>query len=126
MTAIACGVTRSTCPYCGVGCGVLIEPDGIGGISVRGDPEHPANRGNLCSKGSALAETVGTAHRLLTPVVNGESVGWDTALDGVADQFRQVIEEHGPDSVAFYVAGQMLTEDYYVAGNPQDDLLIAG
>ena len=115
MTAIACGETRSTCPYCGVGCGVLIEPDGIGGITVRGDPDHPANRGNLCSKGSALAETVGTDHRLLTPMVNGESVDWDVALDGVANQFRQVIEEHGPDSVAFYVAGQMLTEDYYVA-----------
>ena len=115
MTTMASGETRTTCPYCGVGCGVLIQPDGVGGITVRGDPDHPANRGNLCSKGSALAETVGIAHRLLTPVVNGESVDWDTALDGVANRFRQVIEEHGPDSVAFYVAGQLLTEDYYVA-----------
>lgn len=109
------GVTRTTCPYCGVGCGVLVEPDGIGGISVKGDPDHPANRGKLCSKGSALAETVGTAHRLLTPQWQGESVDWDTALNGVADEFGKVIAGYGPDAVAFYVAGQLLSEDYYVA-----------
>ena len=107
--------TRTTCPYCGVGCGVLIEADGVGGISVKGDPDHPANLGKLCSKGSALAETVGTDHRLLTPLVNGENVDWDFALNTVAGRFRDVIAEHGPDAVAFYVSGQLLTEDYYVA-----------
>ncbi|MGQ7845599.1 molybdopterin-dependent oxidoreductase [Granulosicoccus sp. 3-233] len=115
MAAIVSGETRSTCPYCGVGCGVLIKPDGVGGITLRGDPEHPANRGRLCSKGSALAETVGTSHRLLEPRWSGENVDWDTALDGVAKRFQEVIAEHGPDAVAFYVAGQLLTEDYYVA-----------
>ncbi|MEM6620156.1 MAG: hypothetical protein AAF631_12765, partial [Pseudomonadota bacterium] len=50
---------RSTCPYCGVGCGVLLTPTGAGGLLVRGDPEHPANHGRLCSKGSALGDTVG-------------------------------------------------------------------
>lgn len=115
MWANDSGDVRTTCPYCGVGCGVLIAPDDSGGVTVRGDPEHPANRGKLCSKGAALAETVGTDHRLLVPVVNGSPVDWDTALDVVADRFRRVIAEHGPDSVAFYVAGQLLTEDYYVA-----------
>jgi len=108
-------VTRSTCPYCGVGCGVLLQPDGAGGLTVRGDPDHPANFGRLCSKGSALGETVGLEQRLLSPVVDGHEAGWDTALQHVADRFSDTIAQHGPDSVAFYVSGQLLTEDYYVA-----------
>ena len=115
MAAVAGSETRTTCPYCGVGCGVLVRADGTGGISVRGDPEHPANRGRLCSKGAALAETVGTDHRLLAPRVHGRDADWDTALDAVAERFGEVIANHGPDAVAFYVSGQMLTEDYYVA-----------
>ncbi|WP_299785944.1 nitrate reductase [uncultured Marivita sp.] len=106
---------RSTCPYCGVGCGVLLRPDGEGGIAVRGDPEHPANFGRLCSKGSALGETVGQSHRLLSPIVHGKECSWDSALQLVADRFSDAIAKHGPDSVAFYVSGQLLTEDYYVA-----------
>ena len=106
---------RSTCPYCGVGCGVLLRPDGAGGLSVRGDPDHPANFGRLCSKGAALGETVGLAGRLLGPRVRGRAVGWDAALQEVADRLSATIAEHGPDSVGFYVSGQMLTEDYYVA-----------
>ena len=106
---------RSTCAYCGVGCGVLLRPDGAGGLVVRGDPAHPANKGRLCSKGSQLGVTVGLEGRLLKPRVNGLETGWDTALDLVALRFRETIAEHGPDSVAFYVSGQMLTEDYYVA-----------
>ncbi|MEL6954847.1 MAG: molybdopterin-dependent oxidoreductase [Pseudomonadota bacterium] len=107
--------TRSTCAYCGVGCGVMLSPDGAGNLMVRGDPEHPANFGRLCSKGSALGETVGLEHRLLTPKLNGRRVSWDSALDLVAQRFGQTLEEHGPDAVAFYVSGQLLTEDYYVA-----------
>ncbi len=106
---------RSTCPYCGVGCGVLLRQTGDGGTSVRGDPDHPANFGRLCSKGAALGETVGLDGRLLTPRVNGAVAGWDETLQLVADRFRHTVAEHGPDSVAFYVSGQMLTEDYYVA-----------
>ncbi|MDF0602527.1 molybdopterin-dependent oxidoreductase [Psychromarinibacter sp. C21-152] len=109
------GPVRSTCPYCGVGCGVLLRPDGAGGLGVEGDPDHPANRGRLCSKGLALAETIGLDDRLLAPRVDGHDTDWDTALPHVADRFRETIAEHGPDSVAFYVSGQMLTEDYYVA-----------
>ncbi|MGK7653264.1 molybdopterin-dependent oxidoreductase [Roseovarius sp. B08] len=107
--------TRSTCPYCGVGCGVLLRPDGAGGLEVQGDSAHPANLGRLCSKGTALAETVGLDHRLLRPRVNGQDAGWDDALQLVADRFSETIARHGPDSVAFYVSGQLLTEDYYVA-----------
>ncbi|SFE22451.1 nitrate reductase [Roseivivax sediminis] len=106
---------RSTCPYCGVGCGILLRQDGAGGVAVKGDPEHPANRGRLCSKGAALGETVGLEGRLLAPQVNGQERGWDETLDLVAHRFRRTIADHGPDSVAFYVSGQMLTEDYYVA-----------
>ena len=106
---------RSTCPYCGVGCGVLLKRDTAGGLEVRGDPDHPANRGRLCSKGSALGETLGLEGRLLSPQVNGADSGWDETLQLVADRFKQTVADHGPDSVAFYVSGQMLTEDYYVA-----------
>ena len=106
---------RSTCPYCGVGCGVLLKRDTAGGLEVRGDPDHPANRGRLCSKGSALGETLGLEGRLLSPQVNGIESGWDETLQLVADRFKQTVADHGPDSVAFYVSGQMLTEDYYVA-----------
>ncbi len=102
---------KTTCAYCGVGCGVLAFPDG----SIKGDPEHPANFGRLCSKGAALGETVGLEGRLLSPMVKGAEASWDVALDLVASRFRQTIAEHGPDSVAFYVSGQLLTEDYYVA-----------
>ncbi|WP_375691351.1 molybdopterin-dependent oxidoreductase [Pseudooceanicola sp. LIPI14-2-Ac024] len=106
---------RSTCAYCGVGCGVLLTPDGRGGLDVKGDPDHPANRGRLCSKGAALGETVGLEERLLAPVYQGHEIGWDEALQTVADRFAETIATHGPDSVAFYVSGQLLTEDYYVA-----------
>lgn len=106
---------RSTCPYCGVGCGVILTADGQGGVTVKGDPDHPANLGRLCSKGLALGETVGLEGRLLAPRVFGQEVGWGATLDVVAKRFRQTIAEHGPDSVALYVSGQLLTEDYYVA-----------
>lgn len=106
---------RSTCPYCGVGCGVLLRADDQGGLEVRGDPDHPANFGRLCSKGSALGETVGLGQRLLAPQVDGKAANWDVALQHVADRFSETIARHGPDSVAFYVSGQLLTEDYYVA-----------
>jgi len=107
--------TRSTCPYCGVGCGVLLRPDGHGGLMVKGDPDHPANFGRLCSKGAALGETVGHEERLLAPVVDGHETSWDSALATVANRFKSTIDQHGPDSVAFYVSGQLLNEDYYVA-----------
>ncbi|WP_027144299.1 nitrate reductase [Mesorhizobium sp. WSM3626] len=106
---------RTTCPYCGVGCGVLAKVAADGQVSVRGDPDHPANFGRLCSKGSALAETTGLDDRLLHPQIHGFGSSWDEALDLVASTFSQTIAEHGPDAVAFYVSGQLLTEDYYLA-----------
>ncbi|WP_460449333.1 nitrate reductase [Alsobacter sp. SYSU BS001988] len=112
--------TRTTCPYCGVGCGVLATPDGRGGAGIAGDPEHPANFGRLCSKGSALGETLGLETRLLHPMMRDgrgalRRARWDAALDRVAEGFATAIRRHGPDSVAFYLSGQLLTEDYYVA-----------
>lgn len=106
---------RTTCPYCGVGCGVLAKPQADGSVIVAGDPTHPANRGKLCVKGSALGETMGLHGRLLHPEINGQRQTWNHALNHVAAGFRQIIDRHGPDAVAFYVSGQMLTEDYYVA-----------
>src|SRR3954452_7546650 len=122
MTAVdpALRTTRTTCPYCGVGCGVLATPDGRGGAAISGDPDHPANFGRLCSKGSALGETLGLADRLLHPMIrcdNGalERVAWGDALDLVANRFQHIIARDGPGAVAFYLSGQLLTEDYYVA-----------
>jgi assimilatory nitrate reductase catalytic subunit len=108
------GKVRTTCPYCGVGCGVLAIPDGDS-VRIEGDLDHPANGGLLCSKGSALGETLGMKTRLLRPQIDGRQVDWDTALNTVACGFATAIAEHGPDSVALYVSGQLLTEDYYVA-----------
>jgi assimilatory nitrate reductase catalytic subunit len=116
--------TKSTCPYCGVGCGVIIESDGNQITGVRGDPKHPANFGRLCSKGSNLHLTATAAvtrqTRLLQPMQREsrdtapQRISWDVALDSMAKKFAQVITEHGPDSVGFYISGQLLTEDYYV------------
>jgi assimilatory nitrate reductase catalytic subunit len=111
---------RTTCPYCGVGCGVLARVDGQGGAEILGDPEHPANFGRLCSKGSALGETLSLGTRLLHPFVRTADgaltrTSWDAALDRVANGFADIIAQHGPESVAFYLSGQLLTEDYYVA-----------
>ena len=108
------GAVKTTCPYCGVGCGVLATPDGLGGASIAGDPDHPANFGRLCSKGSALGETLDLATRLLHPEVDGARATWDQALDHVAAGFRRTIDRHGPSAVAIYLSGQLLTEDYYV------------
>ncbi|WP_294538330.1 nitrate reductase [uncultured Rhodoblastus sp.] len=105
---------RTTCPYCGVGCGVSVEDPG-GAARVSGDANHPANFGRLCVKGAALAQVLTHEERLLHPQVDGARAGWDEALDRVAENFRKTIVDHGPGSVALYVSGQLLTEDYYVA-----------
>lgn len=106
---------RTTCPYCGVGCGVLATAGPDGSVTVAGDPDHPANRGRLCSKGAALGETMGLDGRLLAPRIGDREAGWDEAVDLVASRFAETVAKHGPDSVALYVSGQILTEDYYVA-----------
>lgn len=105
---------KTTCPYCGVGCGVdaTVVNDQI--IAVKGDEEHPANYGRLCVKGSSLHETLGEHNRILAPRINGNEATWDEATNKVANEFQKIIKEHGPDSVAFYLSGQLLTEDYYV------------
>ena len=113
-------ITASTCCYCGVGCGVLIEHDGERILGVSGDPAHPANFGKLCSKGSTLHLTGDLNARALYPQLRlGKELArgrtdWDSALDHAANVFAATIAEHGPDSVAFYISGQLLTEDYYV------------
>ena len=134
---------RTTCPYCGVGCGVLASVDATGVVSVKGDPEHPANFGKLCSKGSALAQTLGSERRLTEPYYQNKQAvmqehrptqlgtdfnaidisdeplikptDWNNVLDDIATRLNDTIAKHGRDSIMFYVSGQLLTEDYYVA-----------
>ncbi len=110
---------RSTCPYCGVGCGITATPLPDGAIAIAGDKSHAANQGRLCVKGAALGETLGMEGRLLHPTLREDGalrqVGWGEALDRVAGGLQDIIARHGPDAVAFYVSGQLLTEDYYVA-----------
>ncbi len=117
--------TRSTCCYCGVGCGVLIHSEhGPGGeaiVGIEGDPDHPANHGRLCSKGRALPQSVADhAGRLLAPQMRvrrdqpRRDVDWEQALEHVAARLAAIVRKHGPDAVAFYLSGQLLTEDYYV------------
>ena len=110
---------RTTCPYCGVGCGVQVQAQ-TDGWAVQGDAAHPANLGRLCVKGAALGETLSDHGRLTQPMRRArgaapQAVSWDAALDEVAAGFARIIDTHGPEAVAFYVSGQLLTEDYYVA-----------
>ncbi|MBC7605031.1 MAG: nitrate reductase, partial [Ramlibacter sp.] len=114
---------KSTCCYCGTGCGVIIDSDGERITDVHGDPDHPANFGKLCSKGSTLAFTMSPSAlsgRARYPEQRTSRAqprtrsDWNTTLDHLADRFAKTIREHGPDSVGFYVSGQLLTEDYYV------------
>ena len=120
MTEVLIKQTKSTCPYCGVGCGVVIGSQGNKIISVKGDIEHPANFGRLCTKGSTLHLTATLDNRALYPEMRltreapRKRVSWDVSLDYLAEKFAQTIEKHGPDSVAFYISGQLLTEDYYI------------
>jgi assimilatory nitrate reductase catalytic subunit len=112
--------TKSTCCYCGVGCGVIISTRAGKIVGVRGDPEHPANFGRLCTKGATLHLTAREEMRALYPELRKTRGGkrqrasWDDALDTVADKFAAIIRQHGPDAVGFYISGQLLTEDYYV------------
>jgi assimilatory nitrate reductase catalytic subunit len=116
---------RTTCPYCGVGCGVTgkVAPtqEAPGKVergwtvAISGDPVHPASHGRLCSKGTALGATVGLEGRLLHPMIGGRKANWNETTGLVARRFNEAIARHGPDSVAFYVSGQLLTEDYYAA-----------
>lgn len=111
---------RTTCPYCGVGCGVMATPDAAGGALISGDTAHPANLGRLCSKGTALGETIGLETRLLHPLLRTRAgtlarTSWDSALDRVAAGLKETLERHGPQAIAFYLSGQLLTEDYYAA-----------
>jgi assimilatory nitrate reductase catalytic subunit len=113
--------TKTTCPYCGVGCGVSVhvqqKPQGPV-VQVEGDAEHPSNFGRLCIKGSRLADTLGLETRVLQPMMGRKShrsvTTWDDAIDKIADKFQSCIDKYGRDSIAFYVSGQLLTEDYYV------------
>ena len=107
---------QTTCPYCGVGCGISAKVDETHHrLKISGDATHPANFGRLCSKGSALGETIELKGRLLQPKVFGRETSWTEALDLVADSFLSAIKKYGADAVAIYGSGQLLTEDYYVA-----------
>ncbi len=113
--------TQTTCPYCGVGCGVTahVTPTPSGPkVKIEGDVNHPANYGKLCIKGSNLADTLGLETRVLEPIIGRkdqqEITSWDTATSIIAKKFQQCIDQYGRDSIAFYVSGQLLTEDYYV------------
>ena len=116
--------THSTCPYCGVGCGVIIESEGAQITGVRGDPAHPANFGRLCTKGSTLhltaSPTLAQHTRLLQPMQRvqrgapAQAIDWSQALDMASSRLTQIVQSHGAEAVGFYISGQLLTEDYYV------------
>ncbi|WP_312226651.1 nitrate reductase [Pseudescherichia sp.] len=115
----------TTCAYCGVGCGVRMQSL-QGGFTACGDDSHPANIGRLCVKGSALGETLDLAGRLLHPEIDRQPVSWPQALDAVAQGLQNIIHEYGPQAVAFYGSGQLLTEDYYVANKLMKGFIGAG
>ncbi|MBZ0092563.1 MAG: molybdopterin-dependent oxidoreductase, partial [Sulfuricellaceae bacterium] len=110
---------KTVCCYCGTGCGVLLEDRGNREIALRGDPSHPANKGKLCTKGAALPLTLGLQGRALYPELRRERgqprqrAGWDESLDYLAERFAAIARRDGPESIGFYVSGQLLSEDYY-------------
>ncbi|MRI00189.1 molybdopterin-dependent oxidoreductase [Kriegella sp. EG-1] len=113
---------KTICSYCGVGCGILVDIDHKGVIKVEGDADYPSNKGMLCSKGRNLnyvAQDI--SDRILHPQMRWsrnhplQKVTWDTAIDRAAAVFKSIIDKHGPNSVGFYVSGQCLTEEYYLA-----------
>ena len=108
-------IVQSTCAYCGVGCGIDISVQNGEANTLVGTIEHPSNFGKLCVKGTNLLETTDLTNRLLEPQIDDQAVDWSTATSHVANKFSKIIKEHGPKSVAFYVSGQLLTEDYYLA-----------
>lgn len=121
MTTVKSETFKSTCSYCGVGCGLIVQKGKAGKITVKGDPDHPVNRGMLCSKGMNLHYVVeDKSDRLLYPQMRWgkshplERVSWDQALDRASAVFKSIIQKYGPDAVAFYVSGQCLTEEYYL------------
>src|SRR3546814_18825123 len=117
---------RTTCPYCGVGCGVKATP-GVGrAVTIEGDAAHPANEGRLCSKGTHLGEPVGLEGRLLHPAIGGKRASWEKALDLVARTFARTIKENGPERGAYYVSGQWLKAAYHAANKPQKGCIASG
>ncbi len=106
---------QTTCAYCGVGCGVTLPRINDRKIKVKGDEQHPANFGRLCVKGTHLSDVLPLKHRLLFPQINNERVSWETATTTIANKIQQAVQEHGPNAFAFYLSGQLLTEDYYAA-----------
>lgn len=114
-------ITKTTCPYCGVGCGVDVNVQHKAHgtmVKVAGDIDHPSNFGRLCIKGSNLADTLGLETRVLEPMLgrndHRQVTTWEAAIEKIATQFQHCIDQYGRDSIAFYVSGQLLTEDYYV------------
>jgi ferredoxin-nitrate reductase len=112
---------KTTCSYCGVGCGIIVKNDSKNGVTVTGDKNHPVNKGMLCSKGMNLHYVVNdTSDRILYPEMRWgkshpmERVSWDAGLDRAAAVFTSIINKYGPDSVGFYISGQCLTEEYYL------------
>ncbi|MEA2191182.1 MAG: sulfite reductase flavoprotein alpha-component, partial [Solirubrobacteraceae bacterium] len=111
--------TPTQCPYCGVGCGLLADVEDGRLVGVRGDRHHPANRGRTCRKPLGLPFAVHAPDRATVPLwredrdARFEPAGWEDVLGTVAARLRAIVEEHGPDAVAFYISGQLLTEDYY-------------
>src|SRR5256885_11441624 len=121
LTDLSQDLKKTTCCYCGVGCGIVTNKDKRGRITVAGDANHPVNKGILCSKGMNLHYTVmDNSDRLLYPEMRyaknhiRQRVSWDTALDRTAAVFKTIIAKYGPDAVGFYASGQCLTEEYYV------------
>ncbi|MFW7381539.1 MAG: molybdopterin oxidoreductase family protein [Oligoflexus sp.] len=105
---------QTTCAYCGVGCGLLMEPD-TDAWKAKPDPKHPANLGRICHKGASLGQSLAAEGRILQASFRGQSLSPDQATTMIAERFQDIIATHGPEAIAFYVSGQMLTEDYYVA-----------
>ncbi len=110
----------TTCGYCSVGCGMFVGVKDGKAVSVRGNPNHPVNRGMLCPKGLSEHHTMEVETRAQFPLLrrNGKlmRVTWDEALDTLVGKFRTVQEKYGPDSLGVLSTGQLVTEEFYALG----------
>jgi len=107
---------RTTCGYCSVGCGMLVGVREGKAVSVRGDEQHPVNRGKLCPKGLSEHHTLSAPGRAQYPVLHGERVSWARALDVMAERITGIQARHGKESFGVISTGQLVTEEFYTLG----------
>ena len=111
---------KTTCGYCSVGCGMLVGVKDNKAVTVRGNPDHPVNRGKLCPKGLSEHHTLDAPGRARQPLLRKDGklvpVSWDEALTVMLENISAVQQKYGNDSLGVISTGQLVTEEFYTLG----------